>query len=315
MKKMGLFLATLLAICMLSGASLAEESTSWEYDYGNYCLKLVGELSGDVTIPADADGQTVNAIALNAFYGQNEITSLTMPDSLRAINGGAISSMEKLTSVTLNDGLEYLGSNFSYCNALTSVTVPASVRIVDKAFASCENLKEIRFEGACPLFIEAGLCFFMMPEDYTIYVPDDQLDAYAAALQEANGAAEHLQPSGQNAIIPEPENNEDWFDFDPATGTINGYMEYHAYLEIPETIGGVAVKGSRVRTIFGLRSASFDLEMGGGKAVFYVTGYGHGVGMSQYGANALAKEGKTWREILLHYYTGVTIGPYPADPA
>ncbi|MDY3282320.1 stage II sporulation protein D [Dysosmobacter sp.] len=78
------------------------------------------------------------------------------------------------------------------------------------------------------------------------------------------------------------------------------------------TIGGVAVKGSRVRTVFGLRSASFDLEVGGGKAVFYVTGYGHGVGMSQYGANALAKEGKTWREILLHYYTGVTIGPYPA---
>ena len=78
------------------------------------------------------------------------------------------------------------------------------------------------------------------------------------------------------------------------------------------TIGGVAVRGSRVRTIFGLRSASFDLEIGGGKAVFYVTGYGHGVGMSQYGANAMAKEGKTWREILLHYYTGVTIGPYTA---
>ena len=79
------------------------------------------------------------------------------------------------------------------------------------------------------------------------------------------------------------------------------------------TIGGVAVRGSRVRTIFGLRSASFDLEMGGGKAVFYVTGYGHGVGMSQYGANAMAKEGKTWKEILLHYYTGVTIGPCPAE--
>ena len=43
----------------------------------------------------------------------------------------------------------------------------------------------------------------MMPEDYTIYVPDDQLEAYAAALQDANGAAEHLQPSGQNAIIRE----------------------------------------------------------------------------------------------------------------
>jgi stage II sporulation protein D len=41
---------------------------------------------------------------------------------------------------------------------------------------------------------------------------------------------------------------------------------------------------------------------------FRVTGYGHGVGMSQYGANQLAREGKTWQEILEWYYTGVTIG-------
>ena len=242
MKKMRLLLAALLALCMLSGVSLAEEPSQWEYDYGNYCARPVGELSGDVVIPADVDGQTLNAIASNALYGQNEITSLTMPDSLRALNSGAISGMEKLTQVTLNDGLEYLGGNFNRCNALTSVTIPASVRIVESAFSSCENLKEIRFEGECPLFIGASWSFFMMPEDYTIYVPDDQLDAYAAALQEANGAAEHLQPSGQNAIIREQVNNEDWFDFDAATGTITGYMEYHAFLEIPESIGGVAVK-------------------------------------------------------------------------
>ena len=41
-----------------------------------------------------------------------------------------------------------------------------------------------------------------------------------------------------------------------------------------------------------------------------VTGYGHGVGMSQYGANVLAGEGKDYQEILKWYYTGVTIGPY-----
>ena len=76
------------------------------------------------------------------------------------------------------------------------------------------------------------------------------------------------------------------------------------------TIGGVAVRGSRVRTIFGLRSASFDLEIGGGKAVFYVTGYGHGVGMSQYGANAMAEDGADYVEILPHYYTGVTVEAY-----
>ncbi len=75
-------------------------------------------------------------------------------------------------------------------------------------------------------------------------------------------------------------------------------------------IGGVSVRGPEVRALFGLRSASFDVEYEDGEFVFYVTGYGHGVGMSQYGANALAKEGKTWREIVTHYYTGVTVAPY-----
>ena len=234
----GLLLALLLLACM---PALAEEP-KWSYDNDNMYLKLDGDLSGDVTIPSEVDGYLVNAIEDNAFYEQHEITSLTMPDSLRSLKGGVISSMDSLTQVTLNDGLEYLGSSFSSCNALTSVTVPASVRIVEGAFSNCANLKEIRFEGACPMFIGAEWCFFMMPEDYVIYVPDDQLDAYAAALKDANGAADHLQPSGKSAAIPEKENNEDWFVFDASTGAITGYREYHAYVEIPETIGGVPVK-------------------------------------------------------------------------
>ena len=44
---------------------------------------------------------------------------------------------------------------------------------------------------------------------------------------------------------------------------------------------------------------------------FRVPGYGHGVGMSQYGANELARQGKTWQEILTWYYAGITIGPVP----
>ena len=61
------------------------------------------------------------------------------------------------------------------------------------------------------------------------------------------------------------------------------------------SVGGVTVKGTALRTLFGLRSASFTVEAEGDQVVFSVTGYGHGVGMSQYGANALAKEGRaTW---------------------
>ncbi len=69
------------------------------------------------------------------------------------------------------------------------------------------------------------------------------------------------------------------------------------------TVGGVTLTGSQVRSLLGLRSASFTMACGGGMFTFDVTGYGHGVGMSQYGANSKAKEGADLDEILTWYYT------------
>ena len=63
--------------------------------------------------------------------------------------------------------------------------------------------------------------------------------------------------------------------------------------------------GREVREKLGLRSASFQIEKKEGEFCFTTYGYGHGVGMSQYGAFFLAEEGKTYREILRHYYSGV----------
>ena len=76
------------------------------------------------------------------------------------------------------------------------------------------------------------------------------------------------------------------------------------------TIGGVTLAGTEVRGLLGLRSACFTEEYKDGALVFHVSGYGHGVGMSQYGANVLAGEGKDYKEILQWYYTGVTIDGY-----
>ena len=76
----------------------------------------------------------------------------------------------------------------------------------------------------------------------------------------------------------------------------------------PVTMGGVEVTGGQARTILGLRSTHFTAEATGTEVTFHVTGYGHGVGLSQYGANALAGEGKSFEEILKWYYTGVTVG-------
>jgi len=85
-----------------------------------------------------------------------------------------------------------------------------------------------------------------------------------------------------------------------------------AYVEI----GGVEVRGGSLRTLFGLRSTNFTLSAGEEGITFSVTGYGHGVGMSQYGANTLAKQGKSYDEILKWYYTGIEVAAYaPEVPA
>lgn len=73
------------------------------------------------------------------------------------------------------------------------------------------------------------------------------------------------------------------------------------------SIGGVSVKGSKLRTLFDLRSANINISVNDDNVKFDVTGYGHGVGMSQYGANYLANQGKSYIEILKTYYQGVEI--------
>jgi len=73
-------------------------------------------------------------------------------------------------------------------------------------------------------------------------------------------------------------------------------------------VGGMTVSGSQLRALFALRSATFTVALEAGNFVFDVTGYGHGVGMSQYGANAMAKQGADFEEILTWYYTGTEVG-------
>ena len=78
------------------------------------------------------------------------------------------------------------------------------------------------------------------------------------------------------------------------------------------TVGGIKMRGNDLRTALSLRSPSFTVEYKDNTFTFHVTGYGHGVGMSQYGANALAKEGYSAEEIVQHYFSGAAVGYYDA---
>ena len=74
------------------------------------------------------------------------------------------------------------------------------------------------------------------------------------------------------------------------------------------TVQNKKIPSNEIVKKYSLRSSCFDVDISGENAVvFNVFGYGHGVGMSQYGANCMAKNGSSYKEILLHYYKGCKI--------
>ena len=240
MMKRSLILVLSLLMLALCIPALAE-STDWNYDANYAILRGYDGAGGDVVVPAEIDGFTVDVIGVGVFKGDT-ITSLTMPETVLELRSNAVSSCEKLTSVTLPQSLVVINRmNFFSCGALTEITIPAGVRYIgDTSFRFCDALRRITFEGVCPA-IDMD-CFTILPEDAVAYVPDDQLEAYTAAFENA-GSTVSVQPSGKNAVVV--ENNgyvESEFDFDASTGTITSYNGYATYLAIPETIGGAPVK-------------------------------------------------------------------------
>ena len=239
MKRLLISVLSLLMLVLCIPASA--ESTDWNYDANYAILRGYDGAGGDVVVPAEIDGFTVDVIGINVFKGDT-ITSLTLPETVLELRSNAVASCEKLTSVTLPQSLVVINRmNFFSCNALSEVTIPASVRYIgDTSFRFCDALRKITFEGVCPA-IDMD-CFSILPDDAVAYVPDDQLEAYTAAFENA-GSTVSVQPSGKNAVLV--ENNgyvEDEFDFDASTGTITSYNGYATYLAIPETISGAPVK-------------------------------------------------------------------------
>ena len=71
--------------------------------------------------------------------------------------------------------------------------------------------------------------------------------------------------------------------------------------------GNITLSGVEARRILGLRSARFTIEILENDVKFHVRGYGHGVGLSQTGADSLARQGLDYEQILKHFYSGVEI--------
>ena len=97
----------------------------------------------------------------------------------------------------------------------------------------------------------------------------------------------------------------------PVSGWLSDFVWEPSGTVRQVNVGGVTLTGGQARKLLGLRSACFGVSVKGEEMTFHVTGYGHGVGMSQYGANAMARQGKDFEEILTWYYTGAQVSLLP----
>lgn len=136
--------------------------------------------------------------------------------------------------------------------------------------------------------------------DYLVPV-DSSADKTAPKYEEEVRVTQSFLKSRLEDVFPGVELGEDasrWIM--PAERSDSGTV-------LTAVLGNMTVTGNEIRTALGLRSADFQVRIEGNDAVITTKGFGHGVGMSQYGANAMAKEGKSWQEILAHYYPGSEI--------
>lgn len=224
-------------LCQAMNSIVFAEESDFVFDNSDFAVTAYNGSGGEVSVPEVLQECPVEIIASSTFYGNDTVTSLTLPETLITLESSNIYMMEALSSVVLPEALVIIDSyNYYGCPNVTEATIPARVTYIgDNSFYDCENLREIRFNGVLP---QLGIdCFEYLPEDVTIYVPDDQIAAYTEALPDGI----NIQSTGENAIVCDYTALEEEFEFDASTGTILAYYGFAARVDIPSFIGGVPV--------------------------------------------------------------------------
>ncbi len=126
---------------------------------------------------------------------------------------------------------------------------------------------------------------------------DRQADGYEVTVQLS---AQQVSAALASALDIQTAGIDPSAWFGAASYTPSGYVA-----SLP--VCGQMVEGTRLRAALGLRSACFSIQLQGDDFSITTRGYGHGVGMSQWGARAMAQQGSSWQEILAHYFPGTVI--------
>ena len=129
-------------------------------------------------------------------------------------------------------------------------------------------------------------------------------------LQSVDSPGEEEATHYRDTVVFDPETVEEKLGI-RLTGNPSQWVSAVSYTDgggVAEiSIGGKSFSGTELRSLLGLRSASFLVETAENAITITTRGYGHRVGMSQYGADAMAVAGRSYKDILTHYYQGAEL--------
>ena len=257
---------------------------------------LIRTLAAEMSPSYHSEALKAQAVAAYTYYGRRRAAQETKPD--QALKGAHfVTANTNFPGEYTNDKLkERWGSRYDLyytklCEAVDSVLGRAMTydgEYIDACYFSnsngCTESAQTVWGADIP-YLQA------------VASPGDRLAPdYRSTL---TLTAEEVRTAlSADTTVSLPEDPAGWFG-EPVLS------EAGTVVSIP--VGGTALAGTKVRQLLGLRSSTFVVTYADGSFTFTVSGYGHGVGMSQYGADYLARQGYSWEEILQYYYTAITI--------
>ena len=235
-------LAFLLAVIFPAAASAQLTNTSYTTQSdGNGGVIITGfsaSGSGPLVIPSALTNLPVTGIGANVFSYENNITSVTIPNTVLSIGAAAFEGCSNLTSVSIPPSVTSIGQTAFYaCTSLTSVSIPGSVTSIGEyAFGSCSSLTNAYFWGNAPAM--GGYVFYSVAAGFTVdyylkatgftsptWNPDVD-DFYPATLLSVTSPGQFTTASDNNGGL-----------------IITTYNGSDAQVSMPDTINGLTVTG------------------------------------------------------------------------
>lgn len=291
-------------------------------------LSLAPEKSGgttDIPTPTEVTDQIT---VLNHATGQTE--EMAFRDYLFGVVAAEISMSSEAETVKAQAVASYTYALYKIDKNKTEKYDITTDSAVDQAYLSKTEIKEKWGDKAAEYEAKLNDCLTAVEGIYLSY---DNKPIFAAYHAISSGKTESCESVWGNKLpyLVETESMGDLLSPDYLTEQKISVDDFKAALSnsctLPQnaadyigditrsssggvktiTVGDKVLTGSEFRKALSLRSTNFDVELTDNTFVFTVRGYGHGVGMSQCGAEYMAKQGSTFSEILAWYYKGCTL--------